>query len=114
MATQALSKVRAAYAKRQANPSSSPYECVDQSGNLLFHKEHKAFYLKGLQVKRKVIKPGVYKKVDSAKSTLVRRWIENHCDRITDYRTFKLTDNFERFVFNGKVYTPQVFMSGQV
>lgn len=111
MATEVLTTVRAAYAKRKANPSSSPYECVDQSGNLLFHKGQKAFYLKGLQVKRKVVTPGEYKKVDSADKTLVRRWIENHCDRITDYRTFKLTDNFERFVFNGKVYTPEVFMS---
>ena len=110
-ATKVLTKVRASYANRKANPKESPYEKVDAAGNLLFHKEAKAFYLKGLQVRRRVVEPGVHKPVQSRKETLVKRWIERHCDRITDYRTFKLTNNFDSFVFNGKIYRPPVFMS---
>jgi hypothetical protein len=64
-----------------------------------------------LQVRRRVVVPGVHKPVQSRKETLVKRWVERHCDRITDYRTFKLTNNFDSFVFNGKIYRPPVFMS---
>ena len=110
-----LDRVRAAYDNRMANPKGSPYVPVDNKGKLKQHPETGVMYITGLHVKRIVVKPGEHKPVASGDETLIRQWIEKQCDRITHYRTFKLfPDTWDRFLFNGKIYTPQGFMSGQV
>ena len=111
-ATDALTELRASYANRQANPRSPVLTSIDKAGRLKMHPKTGVIYITGLQVSRQVIKPGVHKAVQSADKTLVKRWIEKRCDRITDYRTLRLNPNsWDRFVYNGNIYTPKGFMS---
>lgn len=113
-ATDALTELRAQYNKRQANPRKPVFTSIDEAGRLKMHPETGVIYITGLQVSRQVIKPGVHKVVQSADKTLVKRWIEKRCDRITDYRTLRLNPNsWVRFVYNGNIYTPKGFMSAE-